>query len=279
MDKPFLVALLFMVAVTLALVGLIVYFFVTRKEARTLELGFEDVAKPFTRSVGVKQQLSDLVVKTPDPTMWTYSFILRFPRHELNHGEVLLFANGNAGDSLSRAAIMIVIGNSNDMYIALRKAGKASTATDWKAVVESVFCRIDIIDVPFHRFFALDIVYDINTGLCTVYLDGHLNTVFDVKQCDFQSAGTTDRAMQKPVGDTALLGQYLPSPSTTFAGQLTAFTGAEFRLARIHNRLLSGDEVRKNFEDNMKDVYEAIKEEAKAASDTKCANARALVAK
>jgi hypothetical protein len=278
-DKPFLIALLFMVAVTIGLVGLVVYFLVTRQRERELDLGFEDVAKPYALTTSAQHAMSDLVVKTPNPTVWTYSFILRFPKHELNTSPLLVFAVGNSGDSVSRASIMLVIGNSNDMYIALRKAGQpASLATEWGDIVSTAFCRVDVVDVPFHRYFALDVVYDMNAGLCTVYLDGHMNTVFDVKQCDFQAVGgaNTVRAMQKPVGSTALLGHYMPSPIATFAGPHTPFSGVEFRHARIYNYLLTASDVRKNHEKNMEATYDAIREEARARADSTCAHVRSL---
>ena len=278
MDKPFLVALLFMVAVTIGLVGIIVYFFVNRRLDRQLQLGFEDLVVPNTLGGSVHHNVTDLILKTPNPTVWTYSFVLRFPKHELNKAPLLVFGIGNAGDAMSRAALMVVIGNSNDMYIALRKADQPTSAsTDWKDIIASAFCKVDIIDVPFHRYFTLDVAYDMNAGMCTVYLDGNLNAMFDVKHCDLQATVTT-LAMQKPVGTTALLGYYMPNPTATFAAPHAAFSGVEFRMARIYNRLLNASDVRRNHEKNIEATYDAIREEARARTDTKCAHVRALSA-
>lgn len=196
--RPELIILSVMLAlVTLALLGLIIYILVVRSKACAQDtLQDQHMVTPEQPTGSSLHTVKDVLTGNylSDASQWTYSATLCIARFEQESYPIILLGRGDAGKPMQDMQFMVLLSpQNNDLFVCFKRV---VSSTDRGSVfdadighipslhpVAQSFCMFKVDNIPFFRYFTLDVVFDYNSSFAKVYVDGVLTQTMNVADC------------------------------------------------------------------------------------------------
>lgn len=262
--------------VSLALVGMVVWFLMLRKKARPSEDAWVQNVVTVDKPSGplmaqVKSGLKGAAVA--DPSRWTYSSILKIARFEQEAYPIMLLARGKADRPLYDQQLLVLLSaQNNDLYVGFRRAVPLQApdlsmfninllSQQLISTLSQYFCFSRIENAPFFRYFTLDITFDYNNSYAKVYMDGELVRAMNLADCG--------QVLAKHDGGHVFAGYYALAPDMVCQdGTLQPWSVVDYRRISLQNRLVSPTDIQRDASKTLSSIHKLMVKE-QTADDTK----------
>lgn len=276
MDRKMLVAMIVFSGIAVTLIAFVIYFLVARSNKKKQDANGQVLVQVVSPVSSSQFALKQFVSGNQDNSAWSYAAVMKIGRFQAEADNIVMMTRGDSGNRLLDQRMLVIMdGSSSSMYVAFRNLKPASAiASDTryfvpysynkndsetlKGLINQYFCIFKVVDIPYFRFFALHILWDFNSGVAKIFVDGKITQVCSLYEC-------SDDGLDTHLGDTVSIGYKLPGvvSSDNTLNSLSAYNGIEFRYLKVSNMIMSLDEIRAGSEKIVNDVYKQIAQEAR----------------